>query len=72
MKEELSFSKYSISQRKKFNESVDPILISRSIYAIRDSLSKTNISSDLVILEFSGSDFKQDELFFMNLAAQMN
>ena len=48
------------------------MLVSRSIYAIRDSLSKANISSDLVILEFSGSKFKQDKLFFINIDAQMN
>ena len=60
------------THREKINETVEPILVSRSIYAIRDSLSKANISSDLVILEFSGSKFKQDKLFFINIDAQMN
>ena len=60
------------SHRNKFNETVEPMLVSKSIYAIRDSLSKANISSDLVILDFSGLDFKQDKLFCVNIDCQMN
>jgi hypothetical protein len=46
--------------------------VTKSIYAIRDSLSKANVSSDLVVLEFTGSEFKQDKLFFLNIDARMN
>ena len=60
------------SHRNKFNETVEPMLVSKSIYAIRDSLSKANISSDLVIPDFSGLDFKQDKLFYVKIDCQMN
>jgi hypothetical protein len=55
-----------------FNSSVKPMPVTKSIYAIRDSLSKANVSSDLVVLEFTGSEFKQDKLFFLNIDARMN
>ena len=60
------------THKNKFNEAARPMLVTKSMYAIRDSLSKAKISSDLVILEFSGLEFEQDKLFYADIDYQMN